>query len=62
MPTTQVWSGEEVAHLRRFGALMDLASQLVGHDDYMANMLLEDALEELNGVLGERAKPVSGRR
>jgi hypothetical protein len=58
MPVADVWSGQEVRQLKRFGEILDLASRLVGRDDHLANLLLEDALEELHGILGERARPI----
>jgi hypothetical protein len=61
MPSAHVWTGQEVRRLARFRDILRAASGLVGQDDYMANLLLEDALEELHGVLGERARPVPGR-
>ncbi len=60
MPTFEIWAGQEIVHLRRFGAILDSARRLVGRDDHLANRLLEDALDELNGVLGDHATPVVG--
>lgn len=59
MPTAHIWTGQEIVHLNRFQNILRAASRLVGHDDFLANLLLEDALEELHGVLGERAKPIA---
>jgi hypothetical protein len=60
MPSAHVWTGQEVRQLVRFGDILRAASKLVGRDDYLANLLLEDALEELHGALGERARPIAG--
>ena len=66
MPSIHVWTGQEVRRLDRFRTILRSASKLVGRDDHLANLLLEDALEELHGVLGDRAKPIAelakGRR
>jgi hypothetical protein len=59
MQTAQIWTGQEVRQLKRFSETLDLASRLVGRDDYLANLMLEDALEELNGLLGETALPIA---
>jgi hypothetical protein len=59
MSTAHVWTGQEILHLTRFRNLLCAASQLVGHDDFLANLLLEDALEELRGVIGDHAKPIA---
>jgi hypothetical protein len=55
MPPALIWTGQEILHLSRFRNILRAASRLVGHDDVLANLLLEDALEELQTVLGERA-------
>ena len=62
MPSAHVWSGQEIRQLQRFGEILDLANRLVGRDDYLANLLLEDALAELRGVLGQQARPLSRLR
>jgi hypothetical protein len=59
MPTAHVWTGQEVRHLSRFRDLLRAASGLVGRDDFLAHLLLEDALAELHSVLGERARPIA---
>ena len=59
MPSAQVWTGQEVLHLARFRDVLRAASRMVGRDDLLANLLLEDALEELRCVLGERATPIA---
>ncbi len=58
MPTFEIWAGQEIVHLRRFGAILSSARQLVGRDDHLANLLLEDALAELDSVLGDAATGV----
>ena len=62
MPSAHVWTGQEVHRLDRFRVILSAASRLVGHDDHLANLLLEDALEALERVLGNKAAPVQGRR
>ena len=59
MLNDHVWNGQEVRQLSRFRDLLRAASGLVGRDDFLANLLLEDALEELRGALGERARPIA---
>ncbi len=59
MPLAHAWSGHEVRQLKRLGEILDLARRLVGRDDFLANLILEDALEELHGILGERARPIA---
>lgn len=59
MPSAHIWTGQEILHLSRFRNILLVASRLVGHDDYLVHLFLEDALEELCGVLGERAIPVA---
>ncbi|HLZ77109.1 hypothetical protein [Phenylobacterium sp.] len=59
MPSAHVWTGQEVRRLARFRDLLHSASALVGRDDHLANRMLEDALEELHGVLGDRAQPIA---
>ena len=59
MPCAHIWTGEEVRQLQRFGDKLKLASSLVGRDDYLATAMLEDALEDLHGLLGVRARNVS---
>ena len=61
MPTAYVWTGQEILHLTQFRNILRAASRLVGHDDFLANLLLEDALEELHGIIGEHAKPIAER-
>lgn len=51
MPAAEIWMGQEIVHLRRFSAILRSASKLIGQDDYLANLLLEDALDELQCVL-----------
>jgi hypothetical protein len=60
MPSTHVWTGQEVHHLNRFRDMLRAASGLVGHDDFLANLLLEDALDALHGALGEPIRPFTG--
>ncbi|HLZ77212.1 hypothetical protein [Phenylobacterium sp.] len=62
MPTAHVWTGQEVLRLARFRNILRAASRLVGRDDFLANLLLEDALEELHGVIGEHARPIAEGR
>jgi hypothetical protein len=61
-----VWTGEELLHLRRFRDNLQAATELLGHNDALANLFLEDALADLHGVLGDSATPVgrqcAGRR
>jgi hypothetical protein len=59
MPSAQVWTGQEVRQLQRCSETLKLASGLVGRDDHLATLLIEDALEELRGLLGETAQPIS---
>lgn len=59
MSTAHIWTGQEILHLTRFQNILRAASRLVGHDDFLANLLLEDALEELHGVIGEHARPIA---
>jgi hypothetical protein len=54
-----LWTGREVLHLRRFQDHLQAARGLLGSDDHLANLLLEDALVELQCVLGEQATPVA---
>jgi hypothetical protein len=54
-----LWTGREVLHLRRFQDHLQAARHLLGRDDHLANLLLEDALMELQCVLGEQATPVA---
>ena len=54
MPSVSAPTGREIVRLGRSLARLRSARQLVGRDDYLANLMLEDALEELNGVLAER--------
>ena len=54
-----LWTGREVLHLRRFQDHLQAACGLLGRDDHLANLLLEDALVELQRVLGEQARPVA---
>ena len=61
MPAFEIWAGQEIVLLRRFGAILSSARQLVGRDDHLANPLLEDALDVLNCVLGDDATPVAGK-
>jgi hypothetical protein len=58
MATFEVWSAQEVGQLKRFAGILNLAARLVGVDDFLANLLLEDARHELNGLIGERARPI----
>ena len=58
MATAEVWSARQVRQLKRFGDILNLAARLVGVDDFLANLLLEDALQELNELIGERARPI----
>jgi|GEM_PF-4253294 len=62
MPSAHVWTGQEVHQLDQFRLILSAASRLVGHDDYLANLLLEDALEALECVLGNQAAAVRGPR
>ena len=59
MPSADIWSGQEVRKLQRFSAKLHLARSLIGRDDHLANLMLNDALEELHGLIGELARPVS---
>jgi hypothetical protein len=56
MPSAHSWTGREVRRIRRSSEIFDLASRLMGRDDFLANLMLEDALYELNGILGERGE------
>jgi hypothetical protein len=58
MATLEVWSAQEAGQLKRFGDILNLAARLVGVDDFLANLLLEDALHELKRLIGERARPI----
>ncbi len=62
MLSAQIWTGQEVVHLGRFLAILRSARGLIGRDDHLANLLLEDAIEELQCVLGERAMPATKLR
>lgn len=60
MTACQIWTGQEVLHLQRFSAMLRSARGLIGRDDHLANLVLEDALTELGIVLGDEAAPVGG--
>ncbi len=59
MPLRHHWTGREVRQLKRFSEILFLAGYLKGRDDYLASLMLEDALEELHGLLGEGTQPIS---
>ena len=62
MPKAQIWTGLKVVRLSQFLAKLRSADKLIGRNDELANRMLEDALEELQGVLGERAGLLARRR
>jgi hypothetical protein len=62
MKIDQIWTGQEVQQLQQFSDMLTLAGRLVGRDDHLANLMLEDALETLHGVMGDRARAVSELR
>ena len=54
-----IWTGREVTHLRRLQDNLRAAHRVLGRNDGLANLLLEDALADLQSVLGEQATPVA---
>ena len=57
-----IWTGREILHLRRFRDKLQAAHGLFGHNDELAYFFLEEALKDLQCVLGETAEPVVGLR